>query len=61
MALLGAIGNTLFHGWLTIQSGGYVPGVVTSLANLPLGIALVVLLTRSGRNTIDESMSDLSK
>ena len=44
VALLGCIGNALFHGLLTLVDGEYVPGVVTALINLPLGVALAVLL-----------------
>lgn len=44
MALVGGIGNAIFHIWLAIQSTGYAPGVATALINLPLGIALVYFL-----------------
>jgi hypothetical protein len=52
MALLGGIGNAFFHGWLAIQAGGYAPGVITALVNLPFGITLVFLLARpKGQNS----------
>ena len=44
MALIGGIGNSIFHTWLAVQSGEYAPGLATALINLPLGIALVYLL-----------------
>jgi hypothetical protein len=56
MALLGCIGNALFHGWLAIRIGGYVPGVVTAFFNLPLGIILIALLTGpQGRDDLKRS------
>jgi hypothetical protein len=49
MALVGGIGNAVFHLWLAVRgSGSSMPVVATSLVNLPLGIILVVLLARSG-------------
>lgn len=47
MALIGGIGNSIFHTWLAVQGGGYAPGLVSALINLPLGIALVILLLKS--------------
>jgi hypothetical protein len=44
MALIGGIGNSIFHTWLAVQSGEYAPGLATALINLPLGIALAYLL-----------------
>ena len=44
MALVGGIGNSIFHTWFAVQSGGYAPGLATALINLPLGIALVYFL-----------------
>ena len=44
MALIGGIGNSIFHTWLTVQGGAYAPGLATALVNLPLGCALVMLL-----------------
>jgi hypothetical protein len=44
MALVGGVGNAIFHTWLAIQNAGYAPGVATALINLPLGIALVYFL-----------------
>jgi len=46
MALIGGIGNSIFHTWLAVQSGGYVPGLATALVNLPVGVALVYLLAK---------------
>jgi hypothetical protein len=41
------------------QGGGYTPGVVTALVNLPFGVALVVLLTRPTAPIIgDEAPED---
>jgi hypothetical protein len=48
IALIGGIGNSIFHSWLAVQNGGYVPGLATALINLPLGIALVLLLSGRG-------------
>jgi len=47
MALVGGIGNAAIHSWLSVRSGGYMPGLVTSLINLPLGIALMIMLVKS--------------
>lgn len=47
MALIGGIGNSIFHSWLALQGGGYAPGLATALVNLPLGIALVYLLVKT--------------
>lgn len=56
MALLGCIGNALFHGWLATQSGGYTPDVVTALLNLPIGVFLIALLTGpQGRDDLERS------
>lgn len=44
VALLGCIGNALFHGLIALQDGAHVPGVITALINLPLGVALAILL-----------------
>ena len=49
VALLGCIGNAVFHGWLALQSGGYEAGVVTAMLNLPLGVMLVILLVGESR------------
>ena len=50
VALLGCIGNAVFHGWLALQIGGYVPGDVTALLMLPLGVTLVLLLGGNRRS-----------
>lgn len=51
VALIGGIGNSIFHTWLAVQSGEYAPGLATALINLPLGIALVYLLAKpKGQN-----------
>ena len=56
MALLGCIGNALFHGWLATKSGSYTPDVVTALFNLPIGIFLIALLTGpQGRDDLERS------
>ena len=56
MALLGCIGNALFHGWLAMVRGGYTPDVVTALINLPIGVFLIALLTGpQGRDDLERS------
>ena len=52
VALLGCIGNALFHGYLSLQDGAYVPGVITALINFPMGITLTVLLAGSARRDL---------
>jgi hypothetical protein len=58
MALLGCIGNAVFHGWLAMRSGGYSPDVVTALLNLPIGVFLIALLTGpQGRDDLERSIT----
>jgi len=59
MALIGGIGNSLFHGSLAIQGGGYTPGVVTALVNLPLGVVLVMLLAGAKGRVDQERISTI--
>jgi hypothetical protein len=56
MALIGGFGNAVIHSWISVRVGGYVPGLITSLVNLPLGITLVIMLVRPGppERTIDD-------
>jgi hypothetical protein len=59
MALIGGIGNSIFHTWLAVRGDGYTPGLATALVNLPLGVALVVLLVqqeRRGIRSVDPDM-----
>lgn len=56
MALLGCIGNAVFHGWLAMRSGGCTPDVLTALLNLPIGVFLIALLTGpQGRDDLERS------
>jgi len=60
MALIGGIGNSIFHTWLAVQGGGYAPGLATALINLPLGVALVVVLVRGNPHNPQHVNSDMS-
>ena len=58
MALIGGIGNSIFHTWLAVQSGGYAPGLATALINLPLGIALVAMLVGWNPHSTQQTQPD---
>ena len=49
-AIAGGIGNGIFHSALSLNRGGYFPGLITSFAHLIVGILLIRGLTSIGRN-----------
>jgi hypothetical protein len=46
-ALVGGVGNGIFHPVLSMIWGGYFPGLITSLAHLVVGILLVKELVKA--------------
>jgi hypothetical protein len=61
MALIGGIGNSIFHTWLAVQGGGYAPGLATALINLPLGVALVVMLVRVNPMSVFRILNEMGR
>ncbi len=53
-AIVGGVGNGIFHPVLSIIEGGYFPGLITSAAGLVLGILLIKELSRSSIVRTDE-------
>jgi hypothetical protein len=45
-ALIGGVGNGIFHPVLSVIRGGYFPGLVTSLPHLVVGVLLVIELVK---------------
>lgn len=40
-ALIGGIGNGIFHPFLSLNQGGYFPGLITSFGNLLFGVLII--------------------
>lgn len=53
-AIVGGIGNGIFHPVLSIIEGGYFPGLITSAAHLVVGIVLIKELGSSSKVRADE-------
>lgn len=46
MAILGGVGNGVFHPALSLRTGGYFPGSVTALLHFVIGVFLIAALVR---------------
>lgn len=53
-AIVGGVGNGIFHPVLSIIESGYFPGLITSAAGLVLGILLIKELVSSSKARADE-------
>jgi hypothetical protein len=48
MAIVGGVGNGLFHITLSVFTGGYFPGLATGTVHLVVGVLLIAALVHAG-------------